>query len=178
MNEEPAMTTIGKLENTPLGTVWVAATTEGVVAISLWDDPERFVADITRLTRQAPDLSDQPGPIVSAAVAELDAYLRGELREFSVPIDWSVLKPFQLAALKLIATVPYGQTTSYGAIAERLGKPGAVRAVGQANATNPIPIIIPCHRILGADGKLHGYGARGGIETKAWLLRLEGSWLI
>ncbi len=88
------------------------------------------------------------------------------------------MKPFQLAALKLVCSVPYGRTTSYGAIAERLGEPGAARAVGRANATNPIPIIIPCHRILGADGKLHGYGARGGVETKARLLRLEGSWLI
>lgn len=172
------MVTIGKLANTSLGTLWVAASATGLVSISLWDDLDRFMADVTRLTGQAPDPIMEPGPVVTQAVAELDAYLRGELREFSAPIDWSIFKPFQLSALRLIATIPFGQTTSYGAIADRLGRPGAVRAVGQANATNPIPIIIPCHRVLGADGKLHGYGARGGIETKAWLLRLEGSWLI
>ncbi len=172
------MITIGKLENTPLGTIWVAASAAGLVGVYLWDDPERFLADTARLTGQTPELAAEPGPHVTAALAELDAYLRGELRDFTTPIDWSILKPFQHEALRLVYSVGYGQTTSYGAIAERMGRPGAVRAVGQANANNPIPIIIPCHRILGADGKLHGYGARGGIETKAWLLRLEGSWLI
>jgi methylated-DNA-[protein]-cysteine S-methyltransferase len=74
--------------------------------------------------------------------------------------------------------VPFGRQSTYREIAEQLGQPGAVRAVGRANATNPIPIVIPCHRILGADGKLHGYSAPGGLETKAWLLRHEGSWLL
>lgn len=172
------MTTVGKLENTPIGIIWVAASTRGLVAISLWDDEPRFLAEVNRLTDEHLDLAADPGPIVTAALTEIDAYLRGELREFTAPIDWSILKPFQREALELVYAVPYGQKTSYGAIADKMGKPGAVRAVGQANANNPIPIIIPCHRILGADGKLHGYGARGGIETKAWLLRLEGSWLL
>lgn len=172
------MTTIGKLEDTPVGRIWVAASEDGLVSVSLWDDKARFLAEVARLTGDAPDPGDEPGLIVAAALAELAAYFRGDLREFTVPLDWSHVKPFQRAALELVVAVPYGRTTSYGGIAERLGKPGAVRAVGRANATNPIPIIIPCHRILGADGKLHGYGARGGIETKAWLLRHEGSWLI
>lgn len=172
------MTTIGKLENTPLGTIWIAASRNGIAGISLWDDEERFVAEMSRLTGAAPKGNEDPGPIITAALVELHAYLRGELREFRTPVDWSIIKPFQREVLELVYAIPYGQTTSYGAIAGRLGRPGAVRAVGQANATNPIPIIIPCHRVLGADGKLHGYGARGGIETKAWLLRLEGSWLI
>lgn len=172
------MTTIGRLENTPVGMIWVAASADGLVAVSLWDDEARFLTEVNRLTGETGDFAAEPGPIVTTVLTELDAYLRGELREFTTPIDWSILKPFQRAALELVCNVPYGRTTNYGTIAERMGKPGAVRAVGQANATNPIPIIIPCHRILGADGKLHGYGARGGIETKAWLLRLEGSWLI
>lgn len=172
------MTTIGKLDNTPVGTIWVAASAVGLVSISLWDDEPRFVTEVTRLTGHAPDLAAPPGDIVTSALTELDAYLRGELRHFATPIDWAVTKPFQRQALELVCAVGYGRTSTYGAIAAQLGRPGAVRAVGQANATNPIPIIIPCHRILGADGKLHGYGARGGLETKAWLLRLEGSWLI
>ncbi|MBW7958729.1 MAG: methylated-DNA--[protein]-cysteine S-methyltransferase [Candidatus Promineofilum sp.] len=172
------MVTIGKLENTPVGAIWVAANEEGLVAVSLWDDEQRFIDDVTRLVGEAPDISAAPGPLVTAALAELDAYFRGELHEFTSPIDWSIMRTFQQKALRLVCTVPYGQTTSYGAIAEQLGQPGASRAVGRANATNPIPIIIPCHRILGSDGKLHGYGARGGIETKAQLLRMEGSWLV
>lgn len=172
------MVTIGKLENTPVGTIRVAAGDDGLVAISLWDDEARFLDEVAQLTGETPDVSAAPGPVVTAALAELDAYFRGELHEFTLPIDWSVMKPFQHEALKLVYAVPYGHTTSYGAIAEQLGRPGASRAVGRANATNPIPIVIPCHRILGSDGSLHGYGAPGGIETKAKLLRLEGSWLV
>ncbi len=134
------MITIGKLDETPVGTIWVAGSEAGLAAVT--------------------------------------AYLRGERRDFDLPLDWSKMTPFQRAALARVYVVPYGRTSTYGTIAEELGQPGAVRAVGRANATNPIPIIIPCHRILGADGKLHGYGARGGLETKAWLLRLEGSWLL
>ncbi|MCL4802905.1 MAG: methylated-DNA--[protein]-cysteine S-methyltransferase [Anaerolineae bacterium] len=172
------MTTIGKLENTPIGTIWVAASDSGLVGVSLWDDEQQFISEIARLTGEAVEFFDDPGPVISGALVELDAYFRGELREFLTPIDWSILKPFQLDVLEHVFAIPYGRTTSYRAIAEAIGRPGAMRAVGRANATNPIPIIIPCHRVLGADGKLHGYGARGGIETKAWLLQLEGSWLI
>lgn len=172
------MVTIGKLENTPVGRIWVAASDDGLVGVNLWDEPERFLTGITRMTSDTPDPSAQPNAIVRATIVELEAYLHGELREFTIPIEWAILKPFHREVLEQVMAVSYGHTTSYGTIAERIGRPGAVRAVGRANATNPIPIIIPCHRILGADGKLHGYGARGGLETKAWLLRLEGSWLI
>ena len=172
------MISVGKLDNTPVGTIWIAASEKGLVAVSLWDDEDRFRADIVRITGEYPEGTGETSLLLVKAVSELDAYLRGELHEFTVPIDRSHLKPFQREALELVSAVPYGQTTSYGAIAEQLGKPGAVRAVGRANATNPMPIFIPCHRVLGSDGKLHGYGARGGVETKAWLLKLEGSWLI
>lgn len=172
------MVTVGKLDNPSIGTIWVAASDDGLVGVSLWDEPDRFLAEVTRHTGDTPDTTTLPGPIVTQALAELESYFRGDLREFNTPIEWTILKPFQREVLEQVFAVPYGRTTSYGAIAERIGRPEAVRAVGRANATNPIPIIIPCHRILGADGKLHGYGARGGLETKAWLLRLEGSWLI
>ncbi len=69
-------------------------------------------------------------------------------------------------------------TLTYADVAQQIGQPKAVRAVGRANATNPMPIIIPCHRVLGSDGRLHGYGGPGGLDTKAWLLRLEGAWLL
>lgn len=172
------MITIGVLEESPVGAIRVAAGELGLVSVSLWDDAARFAADAGRLAGDAVYAATPPGPIVTLALAQLAEYLRGERRDFDLPIDWSIMKPFQRTALELVCAVPYGRTTTYGAIAQALGRPGAMRAVGQANATNPLPIIIPCHRVLGADGKLHGYGARGGLETKAWLLRLEGSWLL
>jgi methylated-DNA-[protein]-cysteine S-methyltransferase len=171
------MIAIGQLEETPVGPIWVAANETGLVAISLWDGGKRFAEEVARLTGDTA-VADGPGPIVESALAQLAEYLRGERRHFDVPLDWSTMNDFQRGALAQVCAVPYGRTTSYGAIAEALGRPGAARAVGRANATNPLPIIIPCHRVLGADGALHGYGARGGLETKAWLLRLEGSWLI
>jgi methylated-DNA-[protein]-cysteine S-methyltransferase len=167
-----------RLDDTPLGTIWAAANQNGLVAVSLWEDAARFAGDVLRLTGEQPHLLDKTNANLSRALAELDSYLRGGLHTFEVSIDWSILKPFQRVVLERVYEIPYGQTSTYQIIANQLGNPGAVRAVGQANATNPIPIIIPCHRILGSDGKLHGYGARGGIETKAWLLRMEGSRLI
>ena len=80
--------------------------------------------------------------------------------------------------LRLVKAIPYGETRTYQQIAEQMGNPGAARAVGQANATNPMPILIPCHRVVGADGSLRGHGGAGGVETKAWLLKLEGSRLL
>ncbi|MFO7661232.1 MAG: methylated-DNA--[protein]-cysteine S-methyltransferase [Chloroflexota bacterium] len=166
------------LDNTPLGTIWAAANENGLVAVSLWEDADRFAKDLLRLTGEKSHFLSNTNLSLTQALAELDAYLRGELRTFEVPIDWTILKTFQRQVLEHVYKVHYGQTSTYQAIADQLGKPGAVRAVGRANATNPMPIVIPCHRILGSDGKLHGYGARGGIETKARLLRMEGSWLI
>jgi len=90
-------------------------------------------------------------------------------------VDWSNFSPFQLAALKATMKIPYGQVRTYSDIAAQIGRgPGAARAIGRAEATNPIPIVIPCHRVVGSDGDLRGYGAPGGKDTKAWLLRLEG----
>jgi len=172
------MVTLGRLDNTPIGTIWAAAADSTLLAVSLWDDPTRLADDAARLTGETPDLAAPPGPIVIAALAQLNEYLRGERRVFDLPLPWPALTPFAREVLTRVYAVPYGQTSSYGAIAAEMGRSGAVRAVGQANANNPIPIIIPCHRVLGTDGKLHGYGARGGLETKAWLLRLEGSWLV
>lgn len=172
------MVTLGQLDDTPIGPIWAAASGTALLAVSLWDDPTRLAADAARLAGEPPDAAAPPGPIVQAALAQLSAYLRGELRAFDLPLAWDRLTPFARQVLELVYAVSYGQQSTYRAIAAQLGRPGAVRAVGQANANNPLPIIIPCHRILGADGKLHGYGARGGLETKAWLLRLEGSWLL
>jgi methylated-DNA-[protein]-cysteine S-methyltransferase len=121
-----------------------------------------------------PAVSMAPDPEAFASVkAQLAAYFRGELKDFDVPLAPSGT-PFQLAVWAELTRIPYGVTTSYGEIARTLGKsPVASRAVGAANGKNPIPIIVPCHRVIGADGGLTGYG--GGLDRKLILLQIEGS---
>ena len=102
---------------------------------------------------------------------ELDEYFAGKRRTFDLPLAPKGT-PFQLAVWHALLEVPYGDTVTYAELARRIGKPNAVRAVGAANGANPIPVIIPCHRVIGSNGTLTGYG--GGIERKQWLLALEG----
>jgi methylated-DNA-[protein]-cysteine S-methyltransferase len=108
----------------------------------------------------------------SDAVEQLDAYFAGERREFDLELDL-VGTNFQRRVWEALLTIPYGETRSYGYIAEQIGSPGAFRAVGLANGHNPIGIIVPCHRVIGANGSLTGYG--GGLERKRILLDLERS---
>ncbi|GJM12583.1 MAG: methylated-DNA--protein-cysteine methyltransferase [Pseudohongiella sp.] len=119
--------------------------------------------------RHESDWSKDASPFRTAC-SQLDAYFSGELREFDLP-----LKPqgtdFQESVWHALTRIPYGDTWSYGQLAEHIGKPKASRAVGSANGVNPIPIIIPCHRVIGSSGKLTGFG--GGVETKQFLLDLE-----
>ena len=105
------------------------------------------------------------------AINQLEAYFRGELREFQLTLDFEGTD-FQKRVWRQLETIPYGQTRSYTQIAEAIGSPRAVRAVGAANGANPIPIVVPCHRVIGASGKLVGYG--GGLPLKKRLLELEG----
>ena len=119
-----------------------------------------------------PGARHEPGAFVSVT-AQLRAYFAGERHDFDVPLC-PVGSPFQLEVWAALTRIRYGTTTSYGAIAGRLGKsPAASRAVGAANGQNPIAVIIPCHRVIGADGGLTGYG--GGLDRKELLLRLEGA---
>lgn len=104
------------------------------------------------------------------AFAQLRAYFAGELTRFELPLQLAGT-PFQNAVWTALRDIPFGETVSYGELAERLGRPTASRAVGAANGANPLPIVLPCHRVVGADGSLTGFG--GGIETKRYLLRHE-----
>ena len=108
----------------------------------------------------------------AAVCAQLDEYFRGERHEFSVPLELEGTE-FQRTVWRELQAIPYGTTTSYGALARRIGQPSASRAIGLANGSNPIPIIVPCHRVIGADGSLTGFG--GGLANKRWLLELEGA---
>jgi methylated-DNA-[protein]-cysteine S-methyltransferase len=111
-------------------------------------------------------------PIATEAARQLRAYFAGHLRRFDLPLDMRGTD-FQLRVWRELERIPYGETRSYRQIAEALGAPRAVRAVGAANGANPIPIVVPCHRVIGASGKLVGYG--GGLPLKKRLLQLEGA---
>jgi methylated-DNA-[protein]-cysteine S-methyltransferase len=117
-----------------------------------------------------PGAQDRSCAVLEDAARQLRAYFAGELRRFELPLDL-VGTPFQVQAWRALADVPYGTTVSYGEQARRLGRPAAARAVGAANGRNPVPIVLPCHRIVGADRSLVGFG--GGLDRKAWLLAHE-----
>lgn len=117
-----------------------------------------------------PDGWQRDDSLFVKARAQLSAYFSGELRDFNLEL-MPAGSPFQLAVWQALATIPYGATMSYGELAARIGRPSASRAVGAANGANPIPIIVPCHRVIGASGALTGFG--GGIDTKRWLLAHE-----
>ena len=161
---------VGKETDTPVGPIWVALSGRGLVAVELSDEPEYLIKLLPKLGYQQV-VSDRKK--TKAAIEQIREYLLGERQEFEIPIDWSGLTPFQERALRATYAIPYGEVSTYGEIASQLGSPNGARAVGRAEATNPMPLVIPCHRVLGADGGLHGYGAGKGIETKAWLLDLE-----
>jgi methylated-DNA-[protein]-cysteine S-methyltransferase len=175
MSKQAEYVWMGAMEETPLGRIWTAVSPQGLVAISLWPDRERFETEVAKSTGCAPIYEPKR---VTAVADQLHQYFHKERQKFDLPIDWSVMTPFQETVLRAVYGIPYGRVLTYKDVAQQIGKPKAVRAVGRANATNPMPIVIPCHRVLGSDGKLHGFSAPGGLATKAWLLRLEGSWLI
>lgn len=109
-------------------------------------------------------------PVLAAATTQLEEYFAGQRQEFDVPLDLAGTE-FQRAAWSALASVPYGETRSYRQQAEAVGRPKAVRAIGAANGRNPVPIVLPCHRIVGSDGSLTGYG--GGLPIKEYLLNHE-----
>jgi len=159
------------LADTPIGTLLVAATDRGLCQISF--DPDRGLEELSetlgrrvlRVPRRVDDVR-----------RELDEYFEGRRTEFDLPLDVSRVPEFQRVVLHELALVPYGEVTTYGALAARVGKPRAARAVGGAMNRNPIPIVLPCHRVIGASGSLTGYG--GGLDRKRALLKLEGGLLV
>ena len=162
----------GSLKNTPLGDLWVAVSENGLAAIE-WDDGRSaFDAYLTKRLKRPSLLNPDK---TSATLRQLDEYLRGKRKIFNLPIDWSLLRPFQREVLQITFAIPCGETRAYSDIARQMGRPRAARAVGRAEATNPMPLIVPCHRVIGADGKLHGYGGGEGLKTKEWLLKMEGA---
>ncbi len=160
----------GKMTETPVGDLWLACSERGLVAIEWNREKDHLLAYLTRRLKSP---AEEDPRRLELATSQLREYLAGERKQFSIQIDWSLLRPFQREALLATFAIPYGQTTTYGNLAAQIGRPHAARAIGRAEATNPMPLVIPCHRVLGADGKLRGYG--GGLEIKKWLLQLEGA---
>lgn len=153
-----------------LGLLWAAVTERGLWSASYGIDEMEFRAHI----RERGEVLPVPAPTkVAAVLKQMAEYLAGKRRRFELKVDWSGMTPFQIAVRKAVMAVPYGETASYGDIAAAVGRPQAPRAVGGVQATNPISFVIPCHRILAANGGLGGYGGYGGLETKLWLLELE-----
>jgi methylated-DNA-[protein]-cysteine S-methyltransferase len=156
---------IGELNHTPVGDLRLAVSDLGLVAVEWADSQPDFDSYLLQSNAD----------VVASYANELREYLEGRRRAFTFPIHWDIFRPFQKEALQKVFKIPYGETRTYAEIAEEMNRPLAYRAVGRANATNPMPIVIPCHRLIGTDGKLHGYGGGEGLKTKEWLLKLEGA---
>ena len=151
--------------STPLGDITVVADDAGLTQVILAGDDGSVLAEAT-----------EGGPIVDAAAQQLAEYFAGERMAFDVPLAPRGTE-FQMTVWKALGDVPFGTTATYGEIARAIGQLTATRAVGAANGRNPIPIIIPCHRVIGASGELTGYSGGGGIETKRRLLDHESGTL-
>ena len=160
------------LSHSPVGRVCVAANERGVIALDIGLGERAFVVRLKRRMRAGVRRSAEH---VRPALRQVEEYLSGERTSFDLPIDLSWTSAFQRQVLQAALAIPRGQTRTYHQMARRIGRPTAARAVGQALGHNPLPIIIPCHRVLGSDGSLHGYSGGDGLQTKAWLLRLEGA---
>jgi len=149
----------------PLGAMLLAATDRGLAGI--WFEGQRHGPD-SRAWREDPD-----HPVLREAVAQLADYFAGRRTQFELPLDLQSGTPFQQSVWHAMCAVPAGHTTSYSALGEQLGRPNAARAIGAAVGRNPLSIVVPCHRVLGAGGALTGYA--GGLARKDALLRLEGA---
>jgi methylated-DNA-[protein]-cysteine S-methyltransferase len=156
--------------SSPIGALLVAASERGLA--SIWYDPDPDT-DLERLARIAGPRVLRSPRSVDDARRELDEYFAGRRRTFDLSLDLRALAPFTVQVLEELARIPYGETTTYGALAARVGRPKAARAVGTVMNRNRIPIVLPCHRVVGATGDLTGYA--GGLERKITLLELEGA---
>jgi methylated-DNA-[protein]-cysteine S-methyltransferase len=160
------------MDDSPVGPIYIGVDEQGVVAIKIDISEEDFVLELDKkhkkMIRHAPEK-------VADVKNQLQEYFDGKRSSISLNLNLKYLTQFQQKVLQATLEVPHGEITTYGEIAVRLGKSRLARAVGQALARNPIPIVIPCHRVLSADGSLHGYSGGRGLETKSELLRLEGA---
>lgn len=160
------------LVDTPVGALLVAVTERGLCRISYDADPE---LELDRLARSFGVRVLRSARPIDAARRQLDEYFDGTRQRFDLAVDIELLADFNRRVLRELARVPYGEVVTYGELAARAARPRAARAVGTVMNRNPLPIVLPCHRVVGANGKLVGYA--GGLDRKETLLRLEGALL-
>lgn len=154
---------------TPLGPFCAAQTALGVWRSELGGSVELFLAGLKAAEVQRDRRALAP------VLAWVAAYFAGERETFPLGLDLSGGTAFQQAVWQAVLAIPAGQVRTYSELARQLGRPGTARAVGAANARNPLPLIVPCHRLVGRDGSLRGYGSGNGLPTKRWLLAFEGA---
>jgi methylated-DNA-[protein]-cysteine S-methyltransferase len=157
--------------DSPFGPLLVAATKRGLVRLAYpHEDVDEALEELARAV--SPRVLEAPGRMDEIR-RELDQYFRGDRQSFDVPVDFRLTRGFTQKILRITARIPFGSLLTYGQVATKAGSPRAYRAAGNALGSNPIPIVVPCHRVVHADGGLGGY--TGGIERKQFLLRLEGA---
>jgi methylated-DNA-[protein]-cysteine S-methyltransferase len=163
------------LFDTTLGRCAIAWSERGIAAVELPGADD--AATIRRIARALPRAAEtSPPPQIAAAIAAITRLLDGEPDDLAtLPLDLDGVPEFHRRVYDVARTIPPGETRSYGEVAAALGEPGAAQAVGRALGRNPVPIVVPCHRVLAANGALHGFSAPGGIETKRRMLALEGA---
>ncbi|MDQ3889597.1 MAG: methylated-DNA--[protein]-cysteine S-methyltransferase [Actinomycetota bacterium] len=155
--------------DSPVGGLLAAIGERGLCRISFDAEPEAELERLAALGTRVLRVARRLDPVRR----QLDEYFEGRRRSFDVPVDLTLAREFQRLVLSELVRIPYGETATYGSLARRVGKPQAARAVGRALNRNPVAIVVPCHRVVGADGSLVGYG--GGLERKLLLLDLEGA---
>jgi methylated-DNA-[protein]-cysteine S-methyltransferase len=157
--------------DSPFGPLMVATTKRGLVRLAYpHEDVDEALEELARAV--SPRVLEAPGRMDEIR-RELDQYFRGDRQSFEVPVDFRLTRGFTQKILRITARIPFGSLLTYGQVATKAGSPRAYRAAGNALGSNPIPIVVPCHRVVHADGGLGGY--TGGIERKQFLLRLEGA---
>jgi methylated-DNA-[protein]-cysteine S-methyltransferase len=156
---------------TPIGAMMIAADEEGKLRVALFTEDEEVIHRYLRLQVGAKEFTLEPAKNPNGLTTAISNYFEGNLGIIdALPVETGGT-PFQQDVWRALRAIPRGSTTSYGKLAEQIGRPAAVRAVGLANGANPVAVVVPCHRVIGANGSLTGYG--GGIERKRWLLDHE-----
>lgn len=157
---------IARMEHPILGAIHLCASPEGLALVDILHEDDFFTWD-SQKTTAATD-------ILLETQSQLLQYFEGNRKKFDLPMDWRAASSFQRRVLEIASQIPFGEVLTYGEVARRMGMPSGSRAIGNALANNPLPIVIPCHRVIAADGDLRGYAARNSIRAKAWLLQHEG----
>jgi O-6-methylguanine DNA methyltransferase len=167
--EEAPLIQWGEMDS-PLGTLFAAVNQRGLCSLDFSRQQAEFLDRFDPRARLEKNLN-----ALHRVLAQLREYFAGNRSSFNLPVDISQLTPFQRSVLDVTSRIAPGQVWTYHRIAEELGRPRSSRPVGQALAHNPVPIVIPCHRVIASDGSLGGYSGGSGLKAKRWLLRLEGA---